>query len=307
MKVLTAPTEDFIKYERGTLTADVTHGSTVQITVSNTNGLTAGDFLTFGYEGSEGAELAAIGNVTDTTFTATLKFDHKSGEPFTKYRYDKRKFYGCLTVGGTYAELTGSGSPVAIKVDDPQGTLLEYTGTEGYLYFKSTYYNSTTQNETDIADSVAVLADESLRYCSIFAIKKQAGLTNNPYITDDIVEKYRNRAENEIDSFLNSRYTLPLTNSSGSGEIPFLVENCATLLAAGYMDYQEFGKDGEGVKWLGEARSLLKKIQGGSQQLLGSNKIEMSTKTLSTGIQSYPDEVDDDEGPGMQFTMRQTF
>jgi hypothetical protein len=147
-----------------------------------------------------------------------------------------------------------------------------------------------------------------VRYCSLYAIKTQAGLTNNPYITDGLVEVYRKRAENEVDSYLNARYVLPLLNSTGVAEIPFLVENCTTLLAAGYMDYKEFGKDGEGVKWLGEARSILKKLQTpGGQQLLGADKMEMQTKTLSSSVMSYPDTVDNDNGPVQVFGMRKRF
>src|SRR5690606_9306424 len=92
---------------------------------------------------------------------ATLKFAHKAGEPVVVYRYNKRKFYGSLTKTGTFTELTDDGSPVDMQVDDPQGTRIEYTGLEGYLYFKATYYNSETADETDVADADPVLADES--------------------------------------------------------------------------------------------------------------------------------------------------
>lgn len=309
MKVLLAPTEDFIKRERGAIAADVVAGSSVPITLVNSNGFLVNDYVVVGLEGSELAEMCQVTNVTGQIVTVgTLVLNHKTDEPVTKYRYNKRKYYGSISSVGVFSELAGYGSPVQIQVDDPQGTILEYTGNEGYTYFKSTYYNTTTSEESNVSDADTVLADESTRYCSIYAIKKQAGLTNNPYVSDGEVETKRRRAENEVDSYLNARYILPLINSSGVAEIPFLVENCTMLLAAGYMDYQQFGKDGEGVKWLGEARSILKKLQtAGGQQLLGSDKQEMQTQVLSSTVSGFPNTVDNLNGPTQKFTMDQTF
>lgn len=308
MKVLLAPTEDFIKRQVGQLNADMNAGSSVVSTVINSDGFAVNDFVVVGEEGAEGSELCQITALTPTSMTfATVLLFHKKDEPLTKYRYNKRKFYGCTTLAGSYLELTSSGSPAVIAVTDPQGTYLEYTGLEGYIYFKSTYYNSTTAEETAIAESQAVAGDESIRYCSIFAIKKQAGLLKNEFINDGVVETYRRRAESEIDSYINTRYILPLENSSGVAEIPWLIENCTTLLAAGYMDYQEFGKEGEGVKWLGESRSILKKIRDGEQQLLGSDKQEMMAQDLTASVQGFPDQVDNKNGPTKKFTMNQIF
>ncbi len=309
MKNLLAPTEDFIKMERGRLSADIGPGSAVAIPVVNSDGFAVNNYIVVGIEGSEEAELCKVTGVATGLITvATLLMTHIQDEPIVHYRYNKRKFYGSLTAGGTYNELTLYGSPADIKVTDPQGTYFEYTGAEGYIYFKATYYNTTDSIETDIADATEVLADESKRYCSIYAIKKQAGLLRNPYVGDAVVETYRRRAESEVDSYLNSKYVLPLTNASGIQEIPFLVENCAALLAAGYMDYQEFGKDGEGIKWLGEARSILKKLQSpGGQQLLGSDHYEMQGRARSGGVRSYPDTVDNNNGPLRAFSRGQRF
>lgn len=309
MKILIAPTEDFIKYEKTKLTADTLSGASINVTMANSAGIAVNDYVVIGHEGSQQAELCQVTALLGEIVTVDLlNLPHLADEPIVKYRYNKRKFYGATVAGGSYTELASYGSPVEIAVNDPQGTVLEYVGGEGYIYFKTTYYNSQSAEESDILEASEILADESLRYCSIYEIRKQAGLTKNPYITDGYVETYRKRAESEVDSYLNARYYLPLTNSSGVLEIPFLVENCTTLLAAGYMDYQEFGKDGEGVKWLGEARSILKKLQTpGGQQLLGSDHQEMQTKTLSSGVASYPDQVDNDNGPDQKFTMRQNF
>jgi hypothetical protein len=303
MRTLLAPTEDFIKLERTELDADAAAGSNVTLTLKNNSGMADNTFIVIGREGSEQAEIQKINQAVTAGVSvrvATLLFPHKKGEPITTYRYDKRKFYGALTSTGSYTELTGDGSPVAIQVDDPQGTRLEYSGST-YEYFKATYYNSVSGLETDIADSDAVNGDESARYTSIYSIRVQAGLTNNPYIGDGRIERKRIQAENEINSVLYRFYTLPLD------EVPPLIQRVCELLAAGYVDFEEYGPDGQGVKWLGEARGILKSLKDGVQFLIGVDGTELERTSGAHGIISYPDEVDDSRGPRQFFKMGQKF
>lgn len=303
MRTLLAPTEDFIKLERTQLDADATAGSNVTLTLLNNSGMAENTFIVIGREGSEQAELQKINQaVTAGTSVrvATLVFPHKKGDEVTVYRYDKRKFYGATTATGSYSELTSDGSPVAIQVDDPQGTRIEYAG-DTYTYFKSTYYNSVTGLETSQTDSEAVLADETVRYCSLYAIRVQAGLTNNPYIGDGRVEAKRLQAENEVNSIVFRLYSLPFA------EIVPLITRVTVLLAAGYIDFEEYGPDGQGVKWLGEARAILNQISEGTRNLIASDGTELTRLTLTDGIQSYPSSVDDNNGPRQYFKMGQRF
>jgi phage gp36-like protein len=306
MKTLLSPTEDFVKSEQSVLNADASAGSNVSLTLESNDGMARYAFVAIGNEGAENCELEQI-NVAPTgnavVQVATLKHAHLKGEPVVVFRYDKRKFYGCTTATGTYAELTTDGSPKLIEVDDPQGTLLEYTGLEGYIYFKSTYYNSQSLEETTIDDSEAVLADETKRYCSIYAIRKQAGLSKNPFITDGDIETYRKRAENEVNSILAAKYVLPLA------EVPAIIENACTLLAAGYIDYKEFGKDGEGVKWLGEGRGILNSIKKGTQLLIGIDGAALSfSSTNSQQLRGFPDDsIGDGDSDARQFRIDQQF
>lgn len=295
MKVLLAPNEPFIKSEHSKLTADASAGSGVALAVTNSDGFAAHDYIVVGVEGSDTAELCQISSTTQTTITvATLKLAHKTDEPIVKYRYNQRKFYGSLTSSGSYTELTTSGSPKDIQVDDPQGTILEYTGGEGYAYFKATYFNSYTSDETSLTDADAVAGDESARYTSLYAIRRKAGLTQNPYITDDRLENKRKQAENEINSAIFAEYVLPLS------EVPPLISQIAELLAAGYIDYEEFGQEGTGVKWLGEGRAILKQITDGTRRLLDSNYVELTRISKSNVLGGYPD---DSEPNGPTFSM----
>lgn len=282
MRTLIAPTDDFIIVERTRLSADVSAGSSVTLECENNNKLSDSDYLIIGQRGTELAELEQINAIvsgnTDVQ-VATLKFNHKKGEPVIKIRYNKRKFYGCATADGVFVEL--SGSPVEIQVDDPQGSIIEYNDSV-YKYFKATYYNSEEDIETEDDDSDAILADESVRYASIEAIRAHAGIEDNTLIHDGIVEEKRRQAENEIDSALITKYVLPLS------EIPALIQRICILLAAGYIDFEEFGRDGEGVKWLGEARGLLNSLKKGTQRLLNSSQTELSRIEVTTSISGFP-------------------
>ena len=302
MKTLIAPTEDFIKLERTEIGTDVSAGSSITIVLKNNDGFSENDFIVVGREGSESAELqqidAAVVAGTDVRVT-TLLFAHKKGEQVTLYRYNQRKFYGSLTEGGSYSELTDDGSPKDIQVDDPQGTILEYTGSEGYVFFKSIYYNSQTTDATGVDDSEAVEADDSKRYTSIYQIRVQAGLTQNPYINDSRIERKRKQAENEIDSAISSRYTLPLD------EVPSMLCTIADLLAGGYLNFEEYGPDGEGKKWLGEARGMLKAIAKGTQKLIGGDGTELGRNPTTGKIDGFPlnSGVDDSDTPERLFKI----
>lgn len=301
MKTLLAVTDEYIKTGFSRLDADVVAGTNVALTLENNEGMQDTSYIVIGHEGSELAELEQI-NAAVTAGTqvrvATLKFNHRKGEPVTIYRYNQRKFYGATAAGGSYSELTSYGSPKDISVDNPQGTVIEYNGIEGYTYFKATYYNSTTTEETDSGDATETAGDESTRYTTLWDIRKHAGLAGNGKYSDLRLETKRKQAENEIDSVIFSLYVLPLT------EVPALLSQICELLAAGYIDYEEFGKDGEGVKWLGEARALLTQIAQNKRRLIGADGTELTSNAKVGVLDGYPNASGTDAA---NFSMSDTF
>lgn len=285
MKILTAPIESFIKSDITEISADVSAGSSVAVTMDNGGDFAVNDYAILGVDGQEVSEMAKITVVSGNILTfGTLKLAHKAGDPVTKVLFNQRKLYGCAAKAGTFIFIETKD----IEVDNPQGTQFEYTGSI-YSYFKCTYLNSQTATETDIADAVAVLGGESDRYASIFDIKKHAGLEDNPYVSDSTVEAKRKQAENEINSAIFARYTLPLS------EIPALVQRLCILLASGYIDYEEFGAAGGGKNWLGEARAILKAFQKGTQRLIKADGTELEVKSATQNrISGYPDDTIDE-------------
>lgn len=131
MKVLLAPTESFIKSEHGQLTADASAGSSVALSVVNSDGFAANNFVVVGVEGSDGAELCQVTGTTATTITvATLKLAHRTNEPVTKYRYDKRKFYGAIGVAVQQLQGLLDTPTQDLKEAEAQITLLETVATQ---------------------------------------------------------------------------------------------------------------------------------------------------------------------------------
>lgn len=302
MKTLQAPTEDFIKREKTKIGADVDSGSSVAITVENEDGFEADDYIVIGRFGTETAELQQITSVSDETLTVgTLDMNHEEGEPVTMIRYNQRKFYGATSKDGSYTELTSDGSPIDIQVDDPNGALIEYTGPEGYSFFKATYYNSQEDLETSLSDATAVEADETKRYTSIYRIRKKAGITENEFISDAYIEGIRQDSENEVDSYLAKRFTLPLS------EVPNTIRSITTTLAAGYIHDEEIGEEGYGSKWLKEARSQLKALRDGRMELIGGDGAEVEGTTRYGQVSSYPDSSTDGTAEDRKFTMDQEF
>ena len=302
IKIFIAPTENFVMEEKSKINTDVSTGDSVTLVLESNQGFAENDYVIVKTPGSEQSHIckinAAVAGNTDIQVD-TLKHALKVGDIVQKILYNQRKFYGCATEDGIFVEIVSDGSPKDIEVDNPNGTILEYTGST-YLYFKATYYNSTTTDETEIADAIASLGGESDRYCSIYAIKRQAGLVENQYVSDADIERKRSAAENEIDSAIGHLYSLPLT------EIPALIENTTLLLAAGYLDYQEFGSESGGVKWLGEARGILKNITSGKRRLLGSDKIEL-TRLAASRLKGYPDSSCEDEDDDRIFSVKDSY
>ena len=81
------------------------------------------------------------------------------------------------------------------------------------------------------------------------------------------------------------------------------------MLAGGYVDYEEFGPDGEGKKWLGEARALLKAIQNGRQRLIGTDDTELATVSTTNSLQGYPDNdgTEDIDTPERAFSINKEY
>lgn len=279
MQILLAPTEELILGEKTYLSADEAASQTT-LSVENSLGFSANDYIVLDVLGNDIAELLQISTCTSSgqnaiTIKTATKFAHDSGAPIRRLKYNQRKFYRSADAI-TYTELTSEGSPVTIHVDDPEGTRLEdSTGTSAY-YYKVTYYNSTTLIETLLADSIAEKGNDTSHYTSIYKIKKEAGFADNSYISSEEVSKYRDWAEGKAESAVATIYSLPFSST------PAIFPQIVTLLAAGSLLLEEYGVENDvdttknGQKKIDFAEKMLQDIADGKMLLLDSSKIELS-------------------------------
>lgn len=283
MNAVIAPTENFVLSEKTSFSADEVIGQTV-LSVNNAQGFVANSYIVLGNLGYEKAEIAKIASIDTGLITITItsgtKHAHSEGELITKIFYNQRKFYRSTTESGTYTHLTSEGSPVNLKVDDPSGTCLEDSSGLSTSWYKSTYYNSTTGQESDIDDAIATKAGEVEFYTSIYKVKAEAGLQDNSYISDELVDSYRLESQNEVDSIISGVYSVPLS------VIPKIIEHITRLLAAGLLLQKEYGMESDleinktGERKITRAKELLDKIVAGSMKLIGPDGVALSTGTV---------------------------
>ncbi len=305
MKPFICNTEDFIKSEKTFISVAVAASAT-PISVDNNNNFAINDYAIIGTEGSETPEIKKItATPTGQIVVSALGFAHKIGEPVVKIAFNQRKLYGCATEGGTYIFIETKD----IEVDNPQGTYFSYTGI-AYSWFKATYYNETTLEETAIADAVATQAGEVQHYCSVYDIREEAGFLDNPYISDGRIHLYRLAAESEVKGSIAAVYALPLS------EVPDIIKEATIMLAAGRLLYKEYGSDTEGlakngIEKIKEGRGILKAIRDGNLILWDSNDEELELIN-ETNISGWPDDTTEDEdednsGGGIKFRISQDF
>ena len=303
MQTLVAPIENAVLAEQTALYADIAAGDTT-LTVYNTQGFVANDFIIVGNIGYEKAELLQISSVTSPD-TIVLKvacsFVHIKNENIQKILYNQRKFYKSATSGGTYVHLSAAGSPVAIDVDNAEGNIFEDPDGTTTSYYKATYYNTYTSKETDVVDSLSALAGDSDHYTSIYKIKNEAGFKDNPYIDSDLIDRYRLEAEEEVESMLVGIYTLPLPKTSK------MLQHIVTLLAAGLLLSKEYGMESDveigktGERKIQRAEDLLNKILEKKIFLIESGAIStMSSGKMASCSNQYDSDVYD---RGSLFTL----
>jgi phage gp36-like protein len=304
MKLLHAQIEDFILDAKTYVgAAGVTAGASRSIPVDNDTGFAANDWFRIGEESSETAELVQAISVANDAIVATLAYAHAADEPVVKFRFNQQKFYGCDTRGGTYVEVPNS--PVAIVVDDPAGTTLAYYGTT-YLFFKATYYNSTTLVESSIDDANVGIADSTL-YTTIEAARTASGFTNSANLSDARVMTKLGYVDGIINSKIGARYSLPLSTTCP------LITSIATEMAAALLLMDQYSEEaGDADKAWGKrydrAIKQLEEIRTGKMSLFDVTGAELS-RSGTIKPRFYPNatsSADDSDDPTSPQTTRNT-
>ena len=279
MQILSAPTEDSILTELTYLSDDVAAAAN-SISVTNPQGFVANDYIVVERVRSETAEVVKIASVTgsEITLSTALNFLHKDGVRIQKILFNQRRFYRSTSETGSYTLLVTK----SIEVDRPDGTFYEDSTGTSTSWYKSTYYNSTTDVETTLADAVACKAAESEHYTSLWDIRKQAGFEDAFGIKDETIANYRDEAENEFEAAIVSVYTIPLVPK------PKIVRQIINLLAAGNLLIKEYGMEADieisksGQRMLDRAYDLINKIVNKTLKLVDDDGDPLTLKTNTT-------------------------
>ena len=179
------------------------------ITVDSTDGFVADDYIVVGEVGQEGTEIVKITSISSTTgmVVAALSYAHAVDCPIRKTPYNQVRFYRSATETGTY-------SIIATKNMDMDNKFREtnYDDTSGTtsLWYKFTYINSTTNDETAVTDSTA-FEGANILYCTVKDVYDLLDMnedhTNAP-LTSQIqllIESRSTQFENETGSFFLPR------------------------------------------------------------------------------------------------------
>lgn len=281
------------------LTADSVAAIT-SIPVVNSQGVSADDFLIVGglaTDYSEQAQSAHTGFAPDRTHvvvTAPLGAAHKQFDPLWVLFGDKIKVYRAPNVDGSYPPDANYALLTTIPIDYDNAAT-QYTdpaGSSAYWY-KITYFNSITSAETTLADSpITIRGGDYITYTTIAAIRNEAGLNNNEFITDSAIDMQRYRAQAVIDGALEGLYVVPFA-APVNPMISYLTEKlaAANLLSVDYGPMAS-GNSKDADKKMAEYKDLMTKIDDKVYVLTDTNGNNLAIAGAG-GIKAWPNSTTD--------------
>jgi len=225
--------------ERTALSLDALAEATA-INVASTQGLVADQPLIVGHPGREGAEMSAVDSIIDQTSTELvegLKMGHTRSEPVTALLGDRIKIYRAPNVNGTVpaSDAFAFLADRSIDVDQTSTYYRDPTGSSAYWY-RFTYFNTGTLEETALLAMDAVRGEDADHYASLRDIRKEAGFEHAYNLPDSDVELQRRNAESEINAALSGAYTVPFV------PVPAIIRTLTTQLAAALLLDLAYGR-----------------------------------------------------------------
>lgn len=293
--------------EIGVLTADAA-ANQAALVVENSQNLQASYALIVGPLGAEGSELAFIQSAaapTGVTLSTNLKLAHKNGEAITELWGDQIQIYRAPNITGYQpaddAFVALDGGPINIDPDQLFTDYVDQSGGSAYWY-KFTYKNSSSGNETDLASALAARGGGYGQYCSVDDIRSDAGFSNNRNITDAVIDSCRIDAEAEVEAELAGVYALPFT-----APIPNQVNEVTKFIATGLLLLKEYGAvtsgtNKEGTAKLKNGRDLLLQYKTREKTIVDAQGVSLLLSTASV-VTSWPNETtagasEEDNGGG---------
>lgn len=211
------------------------------VSVQNNAGFSAADFVIVGTPGDDSTEMLTIlskAGANSITFTANLALKHSLYDFLNSLFGDKIVVYRAANATGIQPADTEFAviDTISIQADQAYTRYTDATGSSGYWY-KFTYKNSSSLSESNLADSKAVRGGGTGDYCSIAAIREEAGFKFANFITDEMIDVKRQAAQDEINGTLHGFYVVPF-------QVPinqFITDICRRL-AAGLLLLEQYGE-----------------------------------------------------------------
>lgn len=267
------------------------------VKVDNPESFITNGFVVIGR--GENAEMGQINSITgqNLNLIEDLQLDHIRDESVTQLLGNTIRFFRAPNTDGSRpaSDQFSILATVEITPDQMATTYLDNDGGANYWY-KFIYYNDFNDNDyTDLDDAIAVRGGDSGYYCKISDVRLEAGMKDNPWITDDEVLQKLVGAQGEVNSALRrGGYTLPLV------DVPDMVAHATRLLAAGYLLLADYGPDQNGLtkdgnSKIAQAREILRGIAEGETALTVGN--EVVTAKAGHGVSGFPRSVDLEDSP----------
>lgn len=194
--------------------------------------------------GTSGSNISEIQPNADATSGTTINLSlatvlqYNQFDPVYALFGNQLKIYRATNVDGTQPADTAFTLLATINIDPTtdKTTYTDATGGGNYWY-KVTYYNSNSHNETDIGSSRAVRGNFTTNYVSLDEIRREAGFRFAPYITDNQIDEMRQAAQDEINGALDDFYVTPF-----QPPINDFVRRITKRLAAGYLRLAQYSQ-----------------------------------------------------------------
>jgi len=276
--------------ETTVLTADIAAAATT-IPVKSTAGFNVGQAIFVGTRAQEGCEVSyvqTVASATSLTPSSALTLPHSKYDAVTGVVGDKLRIYRAANVNGTAPDDSAFTvlNTRSIDADQHSTYFTDTTGSSDYWY-KLTYFNSTTLDETALSASTAVRGDDFGHYASISEIRSKAGFENAFNLKDQRIDMERRAAESEINTSLAGHYSVPFQKP-----IPEDINTLTIQLAAGLLLLDVYGQgNSKGKELVTGARMRLQTLRNDTAALIDTAEGQGGDSAIS----SWPDDTTTDE------------
>lgn len=282
--------------ERTVLAEDAPAGAT-SLTVESNAGYVVGQTIYVGALSREGCEKAVVATLTDGTtiigLAEPLKRAHGRFDAVTGVLGDSIRIYRAVnTDDKPPADMLFQ--QMAVRSIDPDQPNTYYTDPDGSasFWYKATYFDRLTAEETALSLADPMRGDDYGRYAHLDEIRQEAGFTKSRNLADYVIDMQRRAAEAEINAALGSKYKVPFK------PVPEIIHTLTVKLAAAMLSHDQFG-DAISRKKLDDARAMLARYASGDGVVTDEDGNSLNN---SRAVRSYPDA----EAPRM-FSVHQRF